>query len=132
MYLDFPMILQHELDACFRMLKEDKLEFTALKAQVAAIAQFITNQDFDALAYKAYRLRVRKAVDYQHGVKLEEYFPFGDTSYRQMLWVKLKRIQSLYGMPIQNEPLADTALDMLNYLHFYEGYLNGCNDANPC
>ena len=47
---------------------------------------------FDMLVNKARTLVARKGEDYNSGVDLHDYFPFGDTSYIQMLHMKTTRL----------------------------------------
>jgi hypothetical protein len=78
-------------------------------------------------------LVLRKSADYnQHGMKAggsaafadrDQYFPFGLTSYAQMLHVKTQRINSLVlkargGGGPNFEGLRDTGLDIINYASF--------------
>lgn len=66
-------------------------------------------------------LRAKKAQDYNGGnVKLEDYFPFGQLSYTQMIHVKALRLVSLTeqeGGP-NFEGIADTLKDIINYATF--------------
>lgn len=72
----------------------------------------------------------KKHEDYQGDVfSLADYFPLGDVSYAQMLWVKTTRIVSLasqkfrIGEAPKNETLKDSARDLLAYTVFYLEYL---------
>jgi hypothetical protein len=68
---------------------------------------------------------VKKHEDYNSGVQLTDYFPFGDTSYIQMLHVKVLRLRSLHaktGAP-NFESCHDTVMDLINYAVFYAEYL---------
>lgn len=64
-------------------------------------------------------LRDRKSADYnEHGVELEDYFPFGFISYVQMIWVKVLRIRSLVNEDGLNESVQDSLRDLINYAIF--------------
>lgn len=60
------------------------------------------------------------------GVKLEDYFPFNDQSYVQMIHVKTLRLVSLLssGNYPKHEAIRDTLEDMINYAVFYLDYLD--------
>lgn len=67
---------------------------------------------------------VKKHEDYNSLVKLEQYFPFGDKSYVQMLHVKTLRLVSLADNPKPNfESAKDSVLDLINYSVFYLDYM---------
>jgi len=71
---------------------------------------------------EAVELSFRKAQDYNDGdVTRDDYFPFGDISYLQMLWVKMMRLRSLHDKSegANFESLRDTLLDMINYSAFW-------------
>lgn len=67
----------------------------------------------------------KKHEDYNKGLNLEDYFPFGDASYVQMLHVKQCRLLSLVSTDsMENfESKKDTTLDLINYAVFYLAYL---------
>lgn len=67
----------------------------------------------------------KKHEDYNKGLQLAEYFPFGDASYVQMLHVKQCRLLSLVSTDsMENfESKKDTVLDLINYAVFYLAYL---------
>ncbi len=71
-----------------------------------------------------------KAEDYNGGiVKREDYFPFGVLSYAQMIHTKSLRIisvaeQSLQSKVPNNESLADSLIDIINYAIFMKLYLD--------
>lgn len=74
-------------------------------------------------------LRLKKGEDYNTSTALEDYFPFGNESYAQMLHLKNLRIKSLLarsraGKAANFEGLRDTLLDMLNYASFYIEWLD--------
>lgn len=78
-----------------------------------------------ALIEPAAKIVVNKHQDYNTGVTLDQYFPFGDKSYVQMLNTKALRLVSLAnkdGAAIF-ESRKDTVLDMINYCVFYLAYL---------
>jgi hypothetical protein len=75
-------------------------------------------------------LMLKKHQDYgsnQGGdTPLEDYFPFGDKSYIQMLHVKTLRLVSLTNgnRDPNHEKVADTVRDLINYAVFYLDYLD--------
>ena len=78
----------------------------------------------------------KKHEDYNSGLELSSYFPFGEISYVQMLHVKSQRLVSLTSKslneidtPPNYESVKDTVLDMINYCVFYLAYLKECSDA---
>lgn len=90
------------------------------------------------LIQPAIELVVKKHEDYNDGLELKSYFPFGDVSYTQMLHVKSQRLVSLAGKSLNEnnaaphyESVKDTVLDMINYCVFYLDYLKGVQDAQP-
>jgi hypothetical protein len=76
-------------------------------------------------------LCIKKSQDYNHGQSTDPhtvdrtgYFPFGTTSYAQMLHTKTERFVSLTrkaqdGGTSTFEGLHDTALDIINYAGFF-------------
>lgn len=70
------------------------------------------------------QLRVQKGNDYNTGIELKDYFPFGHQSYAQMLHVKNLRVRSLItvaqggGKP-NFEGLIDSLKDIINYASYY-------------
>ena len=79
---------------------------------------------------------VKKHEDYNAGLELKSYFPFGDLSYTQMLHVKSQRLVSLAGKSLNEidtvpnyESAKDTVLDMINYCVFYLAYLKDRSDV---
>lgn len=69
-------------------------------------------------------LRFNKGQDYNTGVQLHDYFPFGHYSYAQMVHVKVTRIRALVGAmgsgkPVKFESLLDTVEDLINYSTYY-------------
>jgi hypothetical protein len=75
---------------------------------------------YDAVAKEARDLFIAKNKDYNGGVTLESFFPFGMKSYVQMLHVKTHRLVSLAQSQntVQFEPVRDTMLDLINYCTF--------------
>ena len=70
---------------------------------------------------EAWKIRLSKEADYQRsGVTRADYFPFGMTSYVQMIWLKCQRLRSLHDTPgdPENESIRDTLLDLINYASF--------------
>lgn len=74
-------------------------------------------------------LRAKKAQDYNGGsVKLDDYFPFGQVSYTQMIHVKSLRLISLTEQDgnANFEGIEDTLKDIINYATFnLEAIKNG-------
>ena len=76
----------------------------------------------------AVELVTRKGQDYNSGVPLEQYFPFADKSYIQMVHLKALRLVALAENPKPNfDSTKDTLLDLLNYTVFYLDYLEKRN-----
>lgn len=69
---------------------------------------------------QAHSLFVEKNKDYNGGVELESYFPFGLKSYAQMIHVKSQRIVSLskQDRPPTFESVKASAIDLINYAAF--------------
>lgn len=87
------------------------------------------NRDrFNELLEPLGELIEKKHGDYNVGrVQLEDYFPFGDKSYVQMLHVKTLRLVSLVNGQVKPsyESIEDTVRDLVNYGVFYLDYLEG-------
>lgn len=66
---------------------------------------------------EAQKLALRKSADYNTGVRLESYFPFGLRSYAHEIHKKANRLVSLLrtGKKPTNESIRDTLLDIINY-----------------
>ncbi|TXH51686.1 MAG: DUF1599 domain-containing protein [Desulfurellales bacterium] len=78
------------------------------------------------LVLPAMEMVVKKGEDYNAGPQLHDYFPFGDASYIQMVFLKAQRLVSLQmkeGAP-NYEGIKDTLLDLINYIVFYLDYLD--------
>lgn len=74
-----------------------------------------------------------KSKDYQGSIfKLDDYFPLGDVSYAQMLWVKSLRVMSLAQQRAtdvgKEAALWDSLMDLVAYAVFYMEYLKGEGD----
>lgn len=81
-------------------------------------------QHYLAVIKPAMDMVVKKHEDYNTGVQLTDYFPFGDLSYIQMLHVKILRLRSLQEKGSANfESKLDTVHDLINYAVFYAEYL---------
>jgi hypothetical protein len=80
---------------------------------------------YGKLVLQAAKLVERKGEDYNKGAALEDYFPFGDKSYVQMIYVKAMRLRSLSEVsgPPNFDSAKDTVLDLINYCVFYLDYL---------
>lgn len=74
------------------------------------------------LFFKAVQIEVKKGEDYNAGtVKFEDYFPFGDKSYVQILFMKALRLVSLVEKDGESnfEGIDDTLMDMIVYANKY-------------
>jgi len=89
-----------------------------------------------SLVQPALDLVVKKHEDYNGGiVQLQDYFPFGDISYIQMLHVKTTRLVSL-GQQMQADPnmapnyesIEETLYDLINYAVFYLAWLKAAGE----
>jgi len=68
---------------------------------------------------------VKKGEDYNNKASIHDYFPLGDASYFQMMFIKVMRLKSLIsktGAPNFDSKL-DTVIDLINYAVFYAEYL---------
>lgn len=64
-------------------------------------------------------LREAKGRDYNSSVELHEYFPFGQVSYTQMIYIKALRLRSLTELEEPTyESVRDTLMDLVNYAIF--------------
>lgn len=74
---------------------------------------------------EAAALKQQKSKDYQ-GSQFEEedYFPFGDLSYMQMVHTKYLRMRSVLNSGNPNfESLEDSLIDMINYCAMWAAYI---------
>ena len=73
----------------------------------------------------------QKDQDYNTGVALEEYFPFGHKSYIHMLHTKVLRLISLVQAQKQPnfESIEDTVDDLIAYAVFYKDYLQNSGES---
>lgn len=80
---------------------------------------------YETLINPAIALVVKKHEDYNTSIKLDDYFPFGDKSYIQMLHVKVLRLRSLEmkSNKANFESTQDTLYDLINYAVFFLDYL---------
>ncbi len=86
---------------------------------------------YGKLVLQAAKLVERKGEDYNKGgAELHDYFPFGDKSYVQMIYVKAMRLRSLAesAAPPNFDSAKDTVLDLINYCVFYLDYLEDQRD----
>jgi len=100
--------------------RKDSLDLIKPKGWVAPNLSPLIGQSRKPNFYQiAENLAKRKAVDYQHSVLREEYFPFGLVSYMQMIHIKSTRLRSLVDNPKPSfESIEDTLIDMINYCNF--------------
>lgn len=75
--------------------------------------------------YEAEKIQKQKGMDYNNTIKRSDYFPFGLTSYIQMLWMKVLRMKSIAdsGKTPNFESMQDNLLDLINYASFMFDYL---------
>jgi len=70
------------------------------------------------------KLHAKKDNDYGHW---SGYFPFGHTSFLQMLHMKIERLKNLnpdtFKGEVNNESVLDSVLDLVNYSNFYAEWL---------
>lgn len=89
----------------------------------------MTGDDFDKLVAPIRELIAKKGEDYNSSVSLEQYFPFGDKSYIQMIHMKALRLVSLAEIEEPNfESAFDTVQDAIAYCVFYLAYLKAINE----
>ena len=50
---------------------------------------------FNSILEKAIALLISKGNDYNHGIERKQYFPFGNTSYITIIYIKALRLVSL-------------------------------------
>lgn len=95
----------------------------------------MTKDEFMKYCEEVAELVEKKHQDYQGSIfNLQDYFPFGEISYAQMLWVKVVRIASLSkaredgneSMP-NYESLKDSVDDLIAYSVFFKDYLTPTN-----
>lgn len=76
------------------------------------------------IAIECAKLHANKNQDYGHW---SGYFPFGHSSFQQMLFMKMQRMMNLnpdfYKGEVNFEGLRDTVLDMVNYCCFYAEWM---------
>ena len=92
----------------------------------------MNRQDYLDLINPAILMVAKKSEDYnRNGPTLEQYFPFADVSYIQMIHLKALRLVSLSGNPKPNyESTKDTLYDLLNYTVFYLKFLEQMETEN--
>ena len=73
----------------------------------------------------AMKLVVAKGEDYNNTIGLHDYFPFKDSSYQQMLHMKVLRMRSILGKgsAANFDSMLDSVYDLMNYAVFYLEYL---------
>ena len=86
----------------------------------------MNRRTFLELIEPAIKLVDRKGEDYNKTSQLHEYFPFRDTSYQQMIHMKVLRMRSILNKntPANFDSLLDSVYDLINYSVFYLDYLN--------
>lgn len=86
----------------------------------------MNRQQFLRLVDPAIKLVDKKSQDYNTGPTLEQYFPFGDASYIQMIHLKALRLVATApkgNSAINFESKKDSTLDLINYCVFYLAHL---------
>lgn len=92
----------------------------------------MNSQEYFGIIQPAHDIVVRKSEDYNDGPTLQQYFPFGDYSYIQMIHLKALRLVSLSDQAKPNfEGKKDTVYDLINYCVFYLDYLNNLEVGAP-
>ena len=90
----------------------------------------MNRQRFTELLQENINLMEKKHEDYgsnkEGDTPLEDYFPFGDKSYVQMLHMKVLRLKSLIegSREPNHEKVIDTVRDLINYAVFYLDFLD--------
>ena len=91
----------------------------------------MNRQQYLDLITPAVDLVAKKSEDYNTGMRRQQYFPFQDRSYIQMIYVKALRLVALAENPTPNfESTQDTLYDLLNYTVFYLDYLKDQSDEH--
>lgn len=109
------LVFIHELR---KSMTEPTAEFKELRDLLGWV------DDVSPVHVRLAKLRAAKGKDYNTGVALTDYFPFGHESYAQLIYMKAMRLRSLIevmragGKP-NFEGIEDTVLDLLNYGTFY-------------
>lgn len=85
----------------------------------------MTGEEFDAIVAPIRNLIAKKGEDYNHAVKLQEYFPFGQKSYVQMCYMKAMRMRSLVQQNTTPnfDSMKDTVQDEIAYAVFFLAFL---------
>lgn len=74
----------------------------------------------------------KKSEDYNNESTVEDYFPFGNISYLQLIHMKYMRIMSVAksNSKPNYESLEDSLLDMINYCSFFVSYTQNLKGAD--
>lgn len=80
----------------------------------------MTGEEFDRHVAPVRELIAKKGQDYNTGVQLADYFPFGRKSYVQMIHMKSTRLRSLVEQSTAPnfDSIKDTLQDLLAYTVF--------------
>lgn len=75
------------------------------------------------------KLSIAKSEDYNSETARDEYFPFGDMSYAQMIWTKASRAKNLVKRAMKGkgqhfEGIRDTLRDVINYATYWLEWLD--------
>lgn len=113
------------------LLSAEEFETTQMRAN--EVLYYRDRYECMSQAFKeAHALRQAKGRDYNDGVALRDYFPFGHQSYIQMMWLKVLRLISLTkssSIP-KHESIEDTILDLLNYASYYYEWIQDQSVVN--
>tara|TARA_R100000742_G_C4254894_1_gene72887 strand:+ start:290 stop:913 length:624 start_codon:yes stop_codon:yes gene_type:complete len=67
----------------------------------------------------ATQVQMKKDKDYNQQSNLDDYFPFGEVSYIQMIYIKaLRMVNIAKSEKIHNESMQDSLIDLVNYASF--------------
>ena len=88
-------------------------------------------QRYLAAIKPAMEIVVKKGEDYNNKSSIHDYFPLGDASYFQMLFIKVMRLKSLINKDSKPnfDSKLDTIVDLINYAVFYLEYLQNQEDV---
>ena len=75
------------------------------------------------ILHECAELLEKKGQDYNHGVKRDDYFLYGRTSYMTMIHIKYLRLRSLIDQETVNfDSLEDTLKDLINYAAIWHAH----------
>ena len=106
-------------------IKPDDWEAPKLEALLMYnLDQLAALRKMSPIFFQAALLREKKGEDYNDGLCINDYMPFGHASYTQMVYLKGMRLRSLATLIMQGKKpnfdgILDTLLDLINYASFY-------------